>query len=248
MANVNGVLNLYLFSLMFVSISIYLLGLYLQKHSITHRFFFLPAIHLFCATTFIFIQLNIVVMPVTDPTTLTALSVVMYVVDATSTVALSLAFFFRLRLIVITAQRTNSIPRWLGHLSWVLIIPGLVFPISSIIGIACLFSEYLQDQQGLCEDITNAANIFYSVTETCFHLLFGFALCHHASLAPFRVRMIWIVSSILLAMVSIGEVTGAIISFFEPDIGVAITYCCWLINNSAFLLMNRLVTKKLKSY
>src|SRR3989338_10898906 len=75
MANINATANLYLFALCFAGITVYLYVLYLQNHSWKNRFFWLPFIHFITAGTFITLQINILLLPVTSGTTLEVLYV-----------------------------------------------------------------------------------------------------------------------------------------------------------------------------
>lgn len=248
--SINAIANLYLFSLAFVSVSIYLLVLFLKKHSWKNKFFWLPLLHLVNATIFVVIALNIIFVPVTDEDTLTGLNVVLYVVDAISTVSLGLAFFLRLTLLVNSAHSLGQISSATRYASWVLVVPALLFPISSIIGITCLFNQDLAAQADgkICQYITNSFNIAFNLFEVIMNSIFSAVLIKQAGMAPPAIRHRWILASVLLSLIPIVGVAGSVVSFFDAFIGTAISYCCWLIDNSAYLLMNRLLSKGFKSY
>lgn len=244
-----GMYNLYLAALWTVPISIYLLTLYYQKKGCT-PLFVLPTAHLICATIYVVFKFNIAYLPITDIPTLQGMLTVCNICDAISTTSFCYANLIRLRFVVGAAARMNDVPSWVLTATWLMAIPGTLFPITSIVSIACLYSDSLASAHNglVCQYVPSAFNLFYSSDELTFHILFVIFLLRQATFAPPRVRLIWIGFSFVLITIAGSIMIGAIVGFFHQAIGEVLVYSFWLANNSAFLTMNRIVNKKMKSY
>lgn len=170
--------------------------------------------------------------------------------DAISTVAFGWALFLRMQLLLGTAVRIGKIKPWHRYLSFILVFPACIFPVSAIIGITCLFNESLASQNDgeLCQNITNACNMAFLTSEIAMHLIFAETLLEQSTMAPAKLKQQWIIGAVLLAIIPLLQLAGSIYAFWDSFVGTAITYAFWFIDNSAFLLMNRMLAKGFKSY
>lgn len=249
MANYDYVYTLYLAAFFSAGPAITLLWKNYQRRGLT-SFFLLPLIAFISIIIYMVIDLNFAWSHPrisTDSDTYRRLSTVQFVVDAISGVALGWAYVLRLRIVINTSVQFGEMPYWLGLLAWFTAVMPTIYPASDIVGIVVTWDESLATccNGNLTTYLYGSFNVAFALNDLIMECALAYILFSRTLIDRQRKRRL-IVIAMALSLDSAGLLAGAIVTFFESQLGVQIVYSFWLVNVWVFMETNRVLGKTLE--
>lgn len=237
----NAIVNLYLFAFCTVGLALVFGSSKLKRCNFSRPAPGLSFVHVITTLAFIFLDINIVLIPVERKMEVKEIRTTQYVLDAISLPSLGLAYFFSLR-----HWSTNDklAPSWLRNLCWPLLFTLIIYPVCDILGIIALWSKDLERKANgnFTTIIMGVWTILFAANDLIMHLLVIIILTKLLKQRETTLERVKIyIAAIALIASSLGLLAGAIYRIFNTDVGITIFYTAWLIQNLIFQWVDRIV-------
>ena len=244
MVNYDNAYTLYMISFISIGPTISLLADNFRRHG-HNRFFYMVSTNLFTSSFLMLISANIAWAHDIDDYTLRVLHTIQYICDAIGAVALGGAYVLRIRVVVNARRATKEISRTADLATWLLAFMPIAYPTVSVIGIVSVWNSSLANccDGHLSAYIFASFNTAWAINELIMEFYFAFILVQRIHYVSKKRRIKFICIATSLSVVSLGLLAGAIVSFFQAQLGTQIVFAFWLVNAWVFMAMNKQVSR-----